>query len=264
VLFDLPGTKDNTVTVILPPMHLQSLPFQSLVRIISQNTISAQDNRQYLGIVTQGPVIEPDGLRPDSPLIVSSAVRSSMFLPNFHRRLQVSIIGEEREGGVLVPARFRPVPGSPVFVLDSQETAAQLKTDGDVRLGLALGYEDIPVCLTSERKDVFPRHMCILGTTGAGKSNIVATLVGNLSHSGVATVVFDVEGEYTHMMQPMEDPNMLRLLAMRPVTSESGGCPSVSSGRAGHHPSRLSQSHLVQPRVQPPLSPCRSGDSGLE
>lgn len=215
VLYDLPGNKDNTFTVILPLENLHRVPFRSLVRITSRGAIAAEDRRQYLGIVIQGPIIEPDGLRPDSPLIITSAVRGAMFMPNAHGRILVSIIGEERDGSVPIPARFRPLPGSPVFVLDSQETAAWLKTQGDVRLGLALGYDDMPVGMTTARKDVFPRHMAVLGTTGAGKSNTVSTLIGNLSRNDVAVVVFDVEGEYTHLMQPNDNPDLLRLLEMR-------------------------------------------------
>src|SRR5580704_8313041 len=48
-MFDLPGSEDNSVTVVLPREHAQKAPSQSLVRIKSR------DGRQYLGIVTAGP-----------------------------------------------------------------------------------------------------------------------------------------------------------------------------------------------------------------
>src|SRR5262245_25241102 len=55
-MFDLPGSQDNTVTVLLPREHAQRAPSQSLVRIKSG------DGRTYLGIVTAGPFAEPDTL----------------------------------------------------------------------------------------------------------------------------------------------------------------------------------------------------------
>src|SRR5262249_42273188 len=45
-MFDLPGSEDNTLTVLLPRDHAQQAPSQSLVRIRSR------DGRKYLGIVT--------------------------------------------------------------------------------------------------------------------------------------------------------------------------------------------------------------------
>jgi len=57
-MFDTPGAKDNTVTVLLPTDAVQQVPAQSLVRISSH-----PDRRRYLAIVVAGPFAEPDGLR---------------------------------------------------------------------------------------------------------------------------------------------------------------------------------------------------------
>src|SRR5437870_743562 len=64
-MFDLPGSEDNSVTVLLPKDHAQAAPSQSLVRMPSA------DGRTYLGIVTAGPFAEPDTLRADSHLLVT-------------------------------------------------------------------------------------------------------------------------------------------------------------------------------------------------
>ena len=135
-------------------------------------------------------------------------------MPRYHGRVQVEILGEEIDG-TLVPPRLRPLPNSPVFVLDEGETREKLKLDGDVMLGLAVGYEAMPVALPSTRKDVFPRHTGILGTTGGGKSTTVSGLIGKLAASQVAVVVFDTEGEYTHISEPTDDPMMLAALGRR-------------------------------------------------
>src|SRR5436305_3144049 len=67
-MFDLPGSTDLTVTVLLPNEHLHAAPAQSLVRIVSK-----RDGRRYLGVVSAGPFAEPDGLKGDSPLLKAVA-----------------------------------------------------------------------------------------------------------------------------------------------------------------------------------------------
>jgi hypothetical protein len=67
-MFDLPGSADNSVTVLLPHDHAQAAPSQALVRIKSR------DGRTYLGIVTAGPFAEPDTLRADSHLLMSLTI----------------------------------------------------------------------------------------------------------------------------------------------------------------------------------------------
>ena len=218
-MFDTPASKDNTVTVLLPPDQISRLPSQSLVRIKSRPVAKGGDGRQYLGAVVQGPFAEPDGLRADAPIVVTTTVRGATFIPRYHGRVQVEILGEELDD-TLAPPRFRPLPNSPVFPLSQEETIARLKLMGNVVLGLAVGYEDMPVALPAGRKDVFPRHVGVLGTTGGGKSTTVSGLVGKLSASGVAVVIFDTEGEYTHMMHPTADPVMLAALQRRGLKPE--------------------------------------------
>jgi len=224
-MFDTPSSKDNTVTVLLPPDQIGKVPSQSLVRIKSRPREDGGDGRQYLGVVVEGPFAEPDGLRADAPIVVTTTVRGATFMPRFHGRVQVEILGEELDG-TLEPPRFRPLPNSPVFALDQDETEEKLKLIGDVRIGLAVGYEDMPVALPTGRKDVFPRHMGILGTTGGGKSTTVSGLIGKLSQQGVAVIVFDTEGEYTHIVEPTDDERMLATLKRRKLSP--GGVPEIN------------------------------------
>jgi DNA helicase HerA-like ATPase len=213
-MYDAPTSKDNTVTVLLPADDISKVPSQSLVRIKSRRVTKGGDGRQYIAAVVAGPFAEPDGLRADAPIVVTTTVRGAAFMPRYHRRIQIEILGEEI-GGTVIPPRFRPLPNSPVFVLNQAETASQLKLKGDVPLGMAVGYEDMVVALPTTRKDVFPRHTGILGTTGGGKSTTVSGLIGKLRDSGVAVVVFDTEGEYTQIAEPTEDPRMIAALERR-------------------------------------------------
>src|SRR5207248_1216860 len=57
-MFDLPGSEDLSLTVLLSHGNLQRLPAQALVRVTSR-----ADGRRYLGVVTAGPFAEPDSLK---------------------------------------------------------------------------------------------------------------------------------------------------------------------------------------------------------
>jgi DNA helicase HerA-like ATPase len=209
-MFDTPGSQDMTITVLLSQERVQLAPSQSLVRIISRG-----DGRRYLGLVDAGPFAEPDSLRADSPILLAVATREANYLPRYHGRVQVKLLGEELGDGSLAPPRLRPLPHSPVYLLAEAETTKVLKAEGDVRLGLAVGHDEVVVGVPSQSKAVLPRHTAILGTTGGGKSTTVAGLVRQAANAGMAVVVLDVEGEYTFLHQPNDDPRMQPLLASR-------------------------------------------------
>lgn len=209
-MFDVPGSKDNTVTVLLPAENVQQVPAQSLLRIRSR-----PDGRRYLGIVVAGPFAEPDGLRADAPAVITTTVRGGIFMPRYHGRVQVEVLGEEHDDGVLGPPRFRPLPNSPVFALSGKETADVLRVAGTLRLGLAVGDEAIELGIPADRKSVLPRHTGILGTTGGGKSTTVNRLIDQAAAHDYAVILFDTEGEYTTMDEPTVDPAMLAALERR-------------------------------------------------
>ncbi|HEX5418244.1 MAG TPA: helicase HerA-like domain-containing protein, partial [Chloroflexota bacterium] len=208
-MFDVAGSKDNSLTVLLPKENVQSAPSQALVRVISR------DGHRYIGIVSAGPFAEPDSLRGDSPILVTVAAHGGIYLPPFHGRVQVEILGEELADGSLTPPRLRPLPNSAVFALDDAETANVLRAEGDIRLGLVAGHANLPVGVPSTLKSVLPRHTAILGTTGGGKSTTVARLVQQAQAAGMAVIVLDVEGEYTFLQEPTVDAHMLTSLAER-------------------------------------------------
>jgi DNA helicase HerA-like ATPase len=213
-MFDLPGSEDNSVTVLLPRENVQKAPSQALLRMKSR------DGRRYVGIVSAGPFAEPDSLRGDSPMLVTVATHGGIYLPPYHGRVQAAILGEELPDGTLVPPRLRPLPNSPVAVLDDAETAQILHAEGDVRLGLVVGHQDLPVGVPSTSKAVLPRHTAILGTTGGGKSTTVARLVQQARAAGMAVILLDVEGEYTFLHEPTDDARMLTGLAERRLTAQ--------------------------------------------
>ena len=212
-MFDTGTSRDNTITVLLPKDEIGRVPSQSLVRI---NSIL--DGRTYLAIVVAGPFAEPDGLRADSPAVVTTSVRGGIFMPRFHGRVQVEVLGEQLETG-LVPPRFRPLPNSPVFILGGAESISLLRLEGDLRLGVAVGDEAMTVDVPSDRKSVLPRHTGVLGTTGAGKSTTVSRLIAQANAQDYAVILLDTEGEYTAINEATEDPTMLAALARRGQTA---------------------------------------------
>jgi uncharacterized protein len=209
-MFDLPTSKDGTVTVLLPGDNIDKVPSQALVRIDS-----LADKRTYLGAVVEGPFAEPDGLRADTTPLVVTTVKGGLLMPKYHGRLQVEIIGERLNSGTIVPPRRRPKPNSPVFALDAIETAEVLGLAGNLRLGLADGFDNLPVPLPADSKSLFPRHLGILGTTGGGKSTTVSGLISRMQELGIAVVLIDTEGEYCSMNEPTADARMLEELKRR-------------------------------------------------
>ncbi len=218
-MFDLPGSEDLSLTVLLSPANLQRVPAQALVRIKSR-----ADRRSYLGVVSAGPFAEPDSLKADSQILVAVATRGASYLPPFHGRVQVSLLGEELPDGSLMPPRLRPLPNSPVFVLSDAESETLLNCGGDLRLGLAVGHEQVKIGIPSNEKSILPRHTAVLGTTGGGKSTTIAALVREAQKAGMAVILLDVEGEYTHLHEPTDNKTMLENLKERRL--ETGGIPA--------------------------------------
>lgn len=209
-MFDMQSSKDGTTTVLLPDTNIDKLPNQALVRIES-----LADNRTYLGAVVSGPFAEPDGLRADSTPMIVTTVQGGLLMPKYHGRAQVELIGERLEDGAIVPPRRRPKPNSAVFALDSAETARVLRIEGNMRLGLADGFDDLPVCVPADSKGIFPRHLGILGTTGGGKSTTVSGLVAKAQKENAAVILIDTEGEYCAINEPTTDKNMVDALRRR-------------------------------------------------
>src|SRR5437588_12979701 len=77
-MFDTADSKDHTVTVIVPKGKTGIIAAQSLVRIGSLPSDRGGDGRKYIGAVVEGPFAEPDGLRGDSPLMITTTARGGI------------------------------------------------------------------------------------------------------------------------------------------------------------------------------------------
>jgi len=215
-MFDMPNSEDNLLTVLLPLRNLKKIGAHSIVEIRSRSKENGGDGKTYRGIVVAGPFHDPDGLKADAPILISTTINGAIFLPNYHGRVLVELLGELLDDAIM-PPRFRPLPNSPVFVLGRDETAKVLNVDGNVSLGQAIGHDSIDVCIPADKKIVLPRHTGILGTTGGGKSTTVSGLIDQFQREGIATILIDTEGEYTNMDKPTEAVNMIKLLSKRGI-----------------------------------------------
>ena len=215
-MFDMPNSEDNLITVLLPLKNIRNIGAHSIVEIRSRSKENGGDGKIYRGIVVAGPFHDPDGFKADAPILISTTINGAIFLPNYHGRVLVELLGELVDDAIM-PPRFRPLPNSPIFVLGRDETAKVLNVQGNVSLGQAIGHDSIDVCIPADKKIVLPRHTGILGTTGGGKSTTVSGLVDQFQREGIATILIDTEGEYTQMDKPTEAGNMIKLLSKRGV-----------------------------------------------
>ncbi|WP_372338416.1 ATP-binding protein, partial [Corallococcus llansteffanensis] len=214
--FDTSASHDNLITVLSTKEDLHRLASQTLVRIKCR-----QDDKTYLGVVVRGPFAEPNAVPANSTMAIGVVTHGKKLTYTFeyHGRAEVEILGEEA-AGVLKPHRFRPRPQSPVFVLDEKESATVLGVTGEMSIGTVVGYERMEARINARDKSVLPRHTGIIGTTGGGKSTTVATLIHRAQREGIATIVFDVEGEYTHVDQPTDHSAMVETLQRRGQQAE--------------------------------------------
>jgi DNA helicase HerA-like ATPase len=211
--FDDRSSSDGTLTVVLPPENVDVVPSQSLLKIKS-----IPDGREYIASVTAGPFCEPDGMRADAPALIASEVNRAMAMPRHHGRVQATVIGQ-RIGQGIVPARHRPKPNSPAHPVPDAEMAEILNLSGDFRLGLVYGHDTVEVRIPTQEKSVLPRHTANVGTTGGGKSTGIGRYVDGLQASGTCVVLLDVEGEYTKLNEPTDNPRLLAALNDRGLSA---------------------------------------------
>lgn len=211
-LFDTPQAEDGSVTVVFPQEKFDRWRSQALAQIESR-----EDDRTYLAQVVSGPYAAPIGLPAATPALVITQVEGSLFTPPYHGWASLRILGELRNGETIVPLQ-RPRPNSAVRLLTPEETRTALQCDGDLRLGNAVGFDDLPVGLRSDEKAHIPRHTLAVGTTGAGKSTFLAAWVEKLAAAGFSVLLIDVEGEYATIHQPADSTRIVPALAARGLT----------------------------------------------
>lgn len=121
------------------------------------------------------------------------------------RWLQVQLLGEIDRGTQKFRRGVGSYPGldDPVHFATPEQLREIFPEQGDehLRLGCLAASEEVPVCLEASRLVV--RHAAIVGSTGAGKTSAVASLLQNLVKGGwqaANVVVIDPHGEYARAL----------------------------------------------------------------
>ncbi len=98
-------------------------------------------------------------------------------------------------------------------MLNPDETREALGCEGNIRLGKAVGHSELQVGFDSKSKHHLPRHTLVVGTTGAGKSTLIASLIDELAQAGFCVIVIDVEPEYAEIHKPADSQRAKPVLA---------------------------------------------------
>lgn len=119
------------------------------------------------------------------------------------RWLQVQLLGEIDHGTGQFQRGVGSYPGldDPVHFATPDQLASVFPHPDEqhLRLGRLAAAEEVPVCLDASRFVV--RHAAVVGSTGAGKTSVVASLLQNFVRGGwraANIVVIDPHGEYAH------------------------------------------------------------------
>lgn len=137
---------------------------------------------------------------------LSGPIRPVEAVQHDERWLQVQLLGEIDHG----TGRFQRGVGSYPGLDDPVHftTPDQLKSvfphpdDQNLRLGRLAAAEEVPVCVDISRFVV--RHAAIVGSTGSGKTSVVASLLQNFVKGGwqaANIVVIDPHGEYAKALE---------------------------------------------------------------
>jgi hypothetical protein len=124
-----------------------------------------------------------------------------------YRWMTVALFGEAVEGRFDRGVGQYPTIGDEVHVVTQVDLEVIYAQDDDrsdtIAIGRIAGSDSIPAALRVSA--LVNRHCCVVGSTGAGKSNLVAVLLGALATSeylSARVLVVDPHGEYSSALPP--------------------------------------------------------------
>ena len=150
--------------------------------------VTVEDREKILGLITS--VVSSSAILDDSTndiQIVEEMIKKKVEIPRY-LKARVKLLCRLND---LVLPDFPPAPGSPVR-LSTDEELEKIFADGDIEIGRLIG-RDVRVKI---KANALFRHLAVLASTGAGKSNTVAVLTSRLAEKGATSLIFDYHGEY--------------------------------------------------------------------
>lgn len=132
---------------------------------------------------------------------LSGSVKPSDTIQRDERWLQIELLGEIDRGTGRFERGVSSYPGldDPVHFATAEQLATVFPPAGDnhLRLGRLAAADEVPVCVDASR--LVMRHSAVVGSTGAGKTSAVASLLQGFIRGGWSAaniVVVDPHGEY--------------------------------------------------------------------
>jgi DNA helicase HerA-like ATPase len=191
VAWDNGDARNERVRFTVRADQVERFHYGKLVRIVARSS----PPREFVGKIVSGPFFPPPGQN------AAGEATGELELQG------------EIENETLLGTTRRPRPGSPIFDLSFAEVGQLLRCTGDLLLGALTNAPNVFFSLRAKCKDVLPRNVGIFGTIGSGKTNTSQVLIEEAAEAGWAIVVIDVEGEYTHMDDPIDQPGAAQQLA---------------------------------------------------
>lgn len=117
--------------------------------------------------------------------------------------MKALIIADISSGRAEAP-RHPPPPETPVYLaqVNHLRPIYSYNAETSVRVGTLVGFEEIEVMVDV---NALAKHLLVTGTTGSGKSNLVAVLADRIAQMGGSVVIFDVHGEYRGLESECKD-----------------------------------------------------------
>ena len=137
---------------------------------------------------------------------LSGTIKPAESVQRDERWLQVQLLGEIDRGTGRFQRGVSSYPGldDPVHFTTSNQLASVFPPPDDrhLRVGRLAAAEDVAVCVDASPFVV--RHAAIVGSTGSGKTSVVASLLQGFANKGwpaANIVVIDPHGEYTRALR---------------------------------------------------------------
>ncbi|MEM0504462.1 MAG: ATP-binding protein [Sulfolobales archaeon] len=121
-----------------------------------------------------------------------------------------ALIIADISGGRVEAPRYPPPPETPVYLAELKHLRSIYNYDpmSGVEIGSLVGFDDLRIGVNVNS---LAKHLLITGTTGSGKSNLVAVLADRIAQMGGSVVIFDVHGEYGNLES--EAPNIVSVVS---------------------------------------------------